>query len=62
LAATLFIIAAPSVMAEPIAVNCDHGQSLNLTIAKLPKELPAIIWVKGTCTEYVTVYGLKDLP
>jgi hypothetical protein len=60
-AAALLIIAATNVMAEPIVVNCDQGQSLNRTIAKLPKQLPTTVWVKGTCTEYVTVYGFEGL-
>jgi hypothetical protein len=46
-AVALLIIAAPNVMADPIVVNCDQGQSLNRTIAKLPKQLPTTVLGQG---------------
>jgi hypothetical protein len=45
----------------PILVNCDAGQSLNSTLAKLDKFAPATVTVKGTCTEYVLVDGFNEL-
>ena len=67
LGAALLLLTATHVMADPIVVNCDQGQSLNQTIARLNKHIPATVLVKGTCTEFVTVYGfdgltLKGLP
>jgi hypothetical protein len=38
-------------------VDCDAGQSLNSTLAKMAKFTPATITVKGTCTEFVLVPG-----
>ncbi len=42
-------------------VDCDKGQSLNGTLAKMTKEGPTTIKVKGTCTEYVLISGFEDL-
>jgi hypothetical protein len=42
-------------------VDCDAGQSLNRTLAKLDKFTPATVTVKGTCTEYVLLDGFSDL-
>ena len=42
-------------------VDCDAGQSLNRTLAKLDKFIPATITVRGTCTEYVLLDGFNDL-
>lgn len=44
-----------------ITVNCAIGQSLNNIISKLPKALPFTVFVKGTCTEYVTIDGFDGL-
>jgi len=50
------------VSAVPIpTVDCDAGQSLNRTLAKLDKFTPATVTVKGTCTEYVLLDGFSDL-
>lgn len=58
----MFIIFAASfAMAAPVVVNCDTHQSLNRTLAVLPKMIPITIWVRGTCTEYVTVSGFNGL-
>ena len=48
-------------MADSIVVNCDEGQSLNRTLAKMSKTAPATVVVKGTCTEYVKVNGFNGL-
>jgi hypothetical protein len=42
-------------------VDCDAGQSLNRTLAKMDKFTPTTITVKGTCTEYVLVDGFSNL-
>jgi len=44
-----------------ITVNCAVGQSLNGTLSRLPKLLPFTVFVKGTCTEYVTIDGFDGL-
>jgi len=44
-----------------ITVNCAVGQSLNRTLSRLPKLLPFTVFVKGTCTEYVTIDGFDGL-
>jgi len=45
----------------PITVNCAEGQSLNGTLSKLNKLVPTTVFVKGTCTEYVTINGFTGL-
>ncbi len=42
-------------------VDCDAGQSLNRTLAKMDKFTPATLTVKGTCTEYVLIEGFNGL-
>ena len=42
-------------------VNCDKGQSLNRTLAKMDKFSPATVIFTGTCTEYVVVEGFDKL-
>ena len=49
------ILIGNSVFAEPILVDCSAGQSLNRTLSHLDNRTPAVIKVKGTCTEYVRV-------
>jgi Right handed beta helix region len=61
LGAALLLMTATYVMADPIVVNCDQGQSLNQTIARLDRRFPATVFVQGTCTEYLTVYGFVGL-
>ena len=46
---------------QAITVNCNNGQSLNGTLAKLNKQTPHTVIVQGTCTEYVTVDGFEGL-
>ena len=55
------ICAATIVVASPIVVNCDQGQSLNRTLSMLNKDVPATVVVKGTCTEYVRLSGFEGL-
>src|SRR6516225_2647929 len=48
--------------ADPtFTVDCDAGQSLNGTLAKIQKFTPATVNFKGTCTEYVLVEGFNNL-
>jgi hypothetical protein len=47
--------------AGALYVNCDAQQSLNRTLAVLPKQIPITVWVKGTCSEYVSVIGFNGL-
>jgi hypothetical protein len=42
-------------------VDCDRGQSLNRTLAKIGKFEPATVKFKGTCTEYVVIEGFNNL-
>ena len=42
-------------------VNCDKGQSLNATLAKMNKFSPATVVFTGTCSEYVVVDGFDNL-
>jgi len=55
------ILIGNSAFAEPILMDCGVGQSLNRTLSHLDKKTPAVIKVKGTCTEYVQVKGFEDL-
>jgi len=47
-------------VADP-TVDCNAGQSLNRRLAKMDKNKPATITVKGTCTEYVVIDGFTGL-
>jgi hypothetical protein len=47
--------------AIPVTVNCDKGESLNRTLSRLHKDVPATVSVKGTCTEFVQVIGFENL-
>ncbi len=44
-----------------VSVNCDSGQSLNLTLSKMDKHTSATVSVSGTCTEMVQVIGFQGL-
>jgi len=59
--AALLLLTATYVMADPMVVNCDQGQSINRMLSKLEKHTPATVMVKGTCTEYVLVNGFEGL-
>ena len=43
------------------AVDCNQGQSLNGTLAKLNKQGPNTVTVSGTCTEYIQISGFENL-
>jgi len=45
----------------PITVDCNKGQSLNQTLAKLNPQTPYTVSVNGTCTEFVQVIGFHNL-
>jgi hypothetical protein len=45
----------------PITVDCNKGQSLNITLAALNKNTSYTVTVSGTCTEYVQVFGFENL-
>jgi hypothetical protein len=42
-------------------VDCNSGQSLNVTLAGLNKKTSNTVSVSGTCTEYVQVFGFENL-
>jgi hypothetical protein len=57
-----FVVAPVFAQNSPtITVNCSAGQSLNGTLSRLPKLFPFTVFVKGTCTEYVTINGFDGL-
>ena len=60
LGSLLLVSVCASAIPSPI-VDCDAGQSLNSTLAKMAKFTPATITVKGTCTEFVLVEGFDGL-
>jgi hypothetical protein len=49
---------APSI---PVSVDCNNGQSLSGTLAKLNKQIQTTVSVQGTCTEFVTIDGFEGL-
>ena len=55
------VVVSVNAQADPIVVNCDQGQSLNRTLARMNKAVPATVLVKGTCTEYVRISGFDGL-
>ncbi len=59
--AALLGLTATWVMADTTVVNCDQGQSINRTLAKMNKAEPTTVLVKGTCTEFVRVDGFQGL-
>src|SRR6478672_9310578 len=48
-------------LAAAQTVDCDSGQSLNRTLAKMNKNIPTTVVVRGTCTEYVHIDGFDGL-
>ena len=44
-----------------LKVDCDKGQTINGTLAKLDKQTPTTLLVKGSCTEYVQITGFDGL-
>jgi hypothetical protein len=61
LGANAQIVTGSGVMADPVVVNCDQGQSLNRTLSRLDKDSRATVLVKGTCTEFVQINGFEGL-
>ena len=58
----LFLVSAASAQnARTVFVDCNNGQSLSGTLAKLNKQIPATVIVQGTCTEYVSIDGFEGL-
>src|SRR3954453_22193435 len=63
----LLVLSASITMAQtptesiPVTVDCSNGQSLNRTLAKLKTIFPITVFVKGTCNEYVQVFGFNNL-
>ena len=55
------VVVSVNAQADPIVVNCDQGQSLNRTLARMNKAAPATVLVKGTCTEHVRISGFDGL-
>jgi len=58
---TLFLSSILASANSSVTVDCDAGQSLNGTLAKIPKFIPVTVTVKGTCTEYVVINGFSGL-
>ena len=65
--ATLLILAGSFASAETLrasnvtTVDCNSGQSLNATLAKLNKNVANTVSVSGTCSELVQVNGFSNL-
>jgi hypothetical protein len=60
----LLVVSASVALAQqsiPVTVNCNSGQSLNQTLSRLSKLVPATVSVSGTCTEFVQVIGFENL-
>src|SRR5215467_13835557 len=55
------LAAAQQPASTPITVDCNKGQSLNTTLAKLNRQTPYTVSVNGTCTEWVQVIGFHNL-
>src|SRR5579864_3936567 len=58
---TSIALAQTSTQSIPITVDCGNGQSLNRTISRLEKHVPATVSVLGTCTEFVQIIGFDNL-
>ena len=61
LLAALLFVAVSATAASVVTVDCDAGQSLNQTLAKLNKLTPATVTVTGTCVEYVLIEDFNGL-
>lgn len=67
LASVVLALAANSLAAAQITVDCNAGQSLTHALSQLDKHRPIVVSVNGTCTEYLHIVGfdgltLKGLP
>lgn len=54
-------VAVAETPAPSTTVNCDQGQSISATLAKLNKQGPNTVTVSGTCTEYIQISGFENL-
>ena len=66
-ATTILLSAASALLADPVVVYCNQGQSINRTLSRIDRDAPTTVFVQGTCTEYVRITGfhgltLKGLP
>jgi hypothetical protein len=57
----LLVSTASAQNARTVSVDCNNGQSLSGTLAKLNKQIPTTVFVQGTCTEFVTIDGFEGL-
>ena len=58
----LFLVSVASAQnARTVSVDCNNGQSLSGTLAKLNRQIATTVLVQGTCTEFVTVDGFEGL-
>ena len=51
----------PAAAITNLTVDCDAAQTIKHALAKLDKLSPAIVTIKGTCTEYVQIDGFNNL-
>ena len=62
LVATAFLLlAASSLLADPLVVYCNQGQSINRTLSWIDRDAQTTVFVQGTCTEYVRIKGFQGL-
>jgi hypothetical protein len=61
LALMVLTLAASTLTAAQVSVDCNAGQSLNQALSKLDKQKSITVSVNGTCTEYVQVTGFDGL-
>jgi hypothetical protein len=54
-------LAQVSSQSTQITVDCNKGQSLNQTLAKLNRQTSYTVSVNGTCTEFIQVVGFHNL-
>lgn len=55
------LAAAQRPASTPITVDCNKGQSLNQTLAKLNRQTAYTVSVNGTCTEWIQIVGFHNL-
>ncbi len=55
------VVSAQQLASTAITVDCNKGQSLNQTLARLNRTTAYTVSVNGTCTEFVQVVGFHDL-
>lgn len=57
----LFSLAASAQAQSTVSVNCNKGESLNKTLARLSNQGPLTVSVSGTCTEFIHAVGFENL-